>query len=174
MKRWYILASTCIFMAVVPLNARGVELALGTQEMECRNCLARFENNALSIVHFYDTEKMEQLKRLQALGYMQGSDDYAAQLLIPYTFSTPEVLVKIMISSLTQATGVPQYIIISLLGESNKEIAREQITQERYNDIIKNKTFLTARLKTFGSKKGLIAFKFAGIKHVRVSKIEIE
>src|SRR3990170_3679529 len=155
MKASHILGLVCMLAAVTLVNAEGRELKPGKEELECANCLVRVENGIVSLVHFYDNEKMEQMRKLQALGYVQGGEDYAAQLTIPYSFTGAEMLVK---------------VTIPLLDGS----AREQIVPEKYNDIIKNKSFLSARLKTSGRKIGAIVLKFAGIKHVKISKIEVE
>lgn len=168
------LASIFFIVVLVQSQVYSAEIVLKTQKMECRNCLAKFENGMLSILHFFDNEKMQQLKKLQALGYMQGSDDYAAQLVIPYIFAGNETTVRLAFSSLTGSYGGQQYIIIALADESNREIAKEQIMPEKYEDAVKKKYSLIARLKTLGRNRGAIVLKFAGIKHVKISRIEIE
>lgn len=168
------LAIIFIITILVQSNVYSAEIALKTHKMECRNCLVRFEDGALSIVHFFDNEKMQQLKKLQALGYMQGSNDYAAQLVIPYTFTGNEATVRLALSSVVKSQDAMQYIIIGLVDEGNKEIAKEQIMPEKYEDAVKKKYPLIARLKTLGRNRGAIFLKFAGIKHIRISKVEIE
>ncbi|HLE18111.1 MAG TPA: hypothetical protein VI728_07475 [Syntrophales bacterium] len=174
MKASHILGLVCMLAAVTLVNAEGRELKPGKEELECANCLVKVENGIVSLVHFYDNEKMEQIRKLQALGYVQGGEDYAAQLTIPYAFTGAEMLVKVTIPLLDGSARDTQYIVIAASDESGREVAREQIVPEKYNDIIKNKSFLSARLKTSGRKIGAIVLKFAGIKHVKISKIEVE
>jgi hypothetical protein len=168
------LASIFFIVVLAQSNVDSAEIALETQKMECRNCLAKFENSILSILHSFDNEKMQQLKKLQALGYMQGSNDLTAQLVIPSAFAGPDALVRVTLSSLTGSHGGQQYIIIALADKGNREIAKEQIMPEKYEDAVKKKYPLIARLKTLGRNRGAIVLKFAGIKHVRISRIEIE
>ena len=168
------LAIIFIITILVQSNVDSAEIALKTQKMECRNCLVRFEDGALSIVHFFDNEKMQQLKKLQALGYMQGSNDYAAQLVIPYTFTGNEATVRLALSYVVESKEAMQYIIIGLVDESNRDISMERISPEKYMDAVKNNAYLSARLKTLSRKRGAIVLKFAGIKYIRISKIAID
>lgn len=170
MRIWYILILACTVLN--PPSAVGRELALDTKGIEYRNCLTKYENGTLSLVHSYDYEEMEQLKRLQALGYMEGSTHLVAQLLIPCEFSSPEATIKMTISSLSKYPGEQQYVVIGLVDESGRMLDREQILSGDF--MAKGKGVLSAKVKTWGRNKGIIAFKFAGIKHVKISKIEVE
>lgn len=169
MKTTCVLVLACMVVAVTISGAEGKELALETLKIEGRNCLVKFREGILSVVHVYDNEKREQRKRLQALGYIQGSDDYAAQLVIPYTFPDPEISVRITVSSLIKSAEGPHYVVIALTDDSGRTLAAEGGGTQ-----IKDAGPLSARLKTLGRKKGAIVLKFPGLKHVNISKIEVE
>ena len=174
MRVKYIATLFLIFWITV-CSVEGKELSLEQQNFKCRNCLIKVINGGLSVVHFYDNEKMETLRRLQGLGYLQGNDDISSQLLVPCVTTNPEVSIKVTISSITgYVNEESQCIIIALVDDSGREIAKERFGSERYTDIVKNTVSLNAKLKTFGKKNGHILFKFVGIKHVIISTIEVE
>lgn len=160
---------------IIVCSVEGKELAFEQQNFKSKNCLTKVIKGGLSVVHFYDNEKMETLRRMQGLGYLQGNDDLSSQLLVPCVLTNPEVSIRVTISSITAyANGESQCIIIALIDDSGRELTKERFGSERYTDIVKNKLSLNTKLKTFGKKNGSILFKFVGIKHVIISKIEIE
>ena len=160
---------------IIVCSVEGKELALEQQNFKSKNCLIKVINGGLSVVHFYDNEKMETLRSLQGLGYLQGNDDLSSQLFVPCVITNPEVSIRLTISSITgYVNEESQCIIIALVDDSGREIAKERFDSEKYTDAVKNKLSLNTKLKTFGKKNVSVFFKFVGIKHVIISRVEIE
>ncbi len=174
-----LVVTICLLIAIGHHNeAKGLELELQTLKLNCSNCISEVKNGVLLIVHSYDYEMAKEIKKLQALGYMQGSADYAAELYVPYTFSKPTITVKLVIGSLTLNDEGRQYIIFSLLDSDRRVMSKKQFLANEYNSAIKEKKPIVAELSTgtiIGrSRQGTLVFKFAGIDSVRITKLGVE
>ncbi|MBF0554306.1 MAG: hypothetical protein HQK96_07045 [Nitrospirae bacterium] len=143
--------------------------------ISCNNCTYENKDNILSIQYKGDVEAADNLRKLQALGYVAGGVSYEAMVRIHFNHvAKDELLFNITFNSIEINRNTSRYLSFAFILQNDVELSSYQVSDSQIEQISGGNKSISFKLPTKGSSADTLVLRFFGITNMKILRLTVD